>query len=244
MFKLTTTARNWKAVTSSLVTIAEEAILKVSRDGIYCLAFDPSHTEALGFKWDKESFTEFEVEFGGEEFKNMDISVPVLNNAFKRFADDVIITLSDVQGGVLITDGRKKFQCAFFVSLTGESKPPKVPYENHFTVELAKIEEVITDCKVVGSNIVYLNSEDGKLNYSTKEDEGIVSGVIDDCSFAFNRIGFNFTFMEPVLKAVKSYAESKIKVEIVENAPIRVTFTVNEHLVVQYYLAPLVETSR
>lgn len=241
MFKLTTKAKNWKAVTSSMFSMEEEATLRLTATGIEGFVMDPSHTEAIGFTWGKESFTEYDVDFAGEEYKDLQISLKTFTAIFKRFGNEEDITLSDIDNAMLITNGVKKFQNSFYEGTSGDMKVPQVPYDKSFELELVKLEEIMTDCRTIGSEELFIESKDGKLVYHTVDMAGKVDGVmIDEFDGIVTKIGFNFSFMEPVIKTIKTYAEPKIKVELFKNAPIRITFKIIDELHIQYYLAPKV----
>ena len=244
MFKLTTKTKNWKAVTSSLSAIAEEVTLRLTPNGIECFVMDPSHTEAVGFSWGKESFSVYEIDFEGEPYKDLKISLSNFTSIFKRFGNEVDVTISNKDKAMLVTDGVKNFVCAFYVGNEEEMNIPKIPYDDSFELDVGKFEEMITDCKVFGYDTVYLQGVDGKLIYqATNEAAGKVDGVVLK-SFAkeLALIGFNYTFMEPVLRTVKPYAEPKMTVEMFPKAPIRLTFRIIDMLSIQYYLAPLIPT--
>ncbi|KKN76228.1 hypothetical protein LCGC14_0372540 [marine sediment metagenome] len=68
--------------------------------------------------------------------------------------------------------------------------------------------------------------------------EGIECAVLDPSHT--EGIGFNFTFMEPVLKSLKPYIEKNIFVEYFERAPIILSF-VTDVCTIKYYLAPAVK---
>jgi len=213
MLTVTTKAKNWKAVVSGISAITEEAVLDVNQNGIGCSALDPSHTEGIGFFWKSADFEKFEL--SGETMK-MHIAVDNLAKAVKRFPDDTMITLQTTHidteeikhkvTGFEITDGVKKFVCAIYVGEEGLNQLPKVSYENRFEVELTKMEEMMDDCKVFGIDVCQFKSENGKLIYFGTDAGGKVDGVmIESFPMELAQLGFNFFFMEPVLKSLKPY---------------------------------------
>jgi len=250
MLTLACKAKYWKAVTAGLSPIVEEAVLRVTEEGIKCSALDPSHTEGIGFFWGKSSFERYEMTNTTELI--MEINVASLTKVVRRFGDDTLITITtkhvdteeikDKLVGFTITDGVKKFDCALFIGTQGIEKLPNVPYVDKFEMELTKMEEMMDDCKVFGIDVCQFKSEDGKLIYFGKEASGHVKGVmIEQFPVQFSEIGFNFTFMEPVLKSLKPYIEKNIFVEVFQRAPIKLSFVVPDACTIQYYLAPSIK---
>jgi len=240
-------AKYWKAVTAGLTPLVEEAVLRISETEIGCAALDPSHTEGIGFRWDKSGFEKFELT--NTTHLDLQINVAYFAKVVRRFGDDVSITIQtkhvdteqikDKVVGFTVTDGVKKFDCALYELGKTDNKLPNIPYADKFEMELTKMEEMMDDCKVFGIDVCEFKSEDGKLIYYGKESAGHVKGVmIDDFAPTLSEIGFNFTFMEPVLKSLKPYIEKNIFVEVFEKAPIRLTFVVPDACSIQYYLAP------
>lgn len=241
MFKLTAKAKNWKAVTSALALMNDEAVLTISKDGIDCFTMDPSHTEAMGFSWARENFTEFEIDFEGEE-KNLNLSLKGVTAAFKRFGNDVDVTLSDEGPALLVSNGAKKFTCSLLEDGVAETRRPKIPYVNSFDLKISKLEEMMDDCKVFGIENIFFENINGKLMYSGEDPEGNVSGtMVEEYTLPQELLGFNYTFMEPILKSLKAYSNSDAKIELFEKAPIRLSFEIPDVLTIQYYLAPLSE---
>jgi len=252
MITATTKAKNWKAVTAGLSSMVEEAVLVVTAAGIKCSALDPSHTEGIGFFWPSTNFEKYVLE-GNPELR-MHIAVDSLAKVVKRFPDDASITLQTMHkdsgeqkhivAGITITDGVKKFDCAIFEGEEGENKLPKVPYVEKFDVELSKMEEMMDDCKVFGIDVCQFKSEDGKMIYFGNDAAGKVNGVmIDSFDMELTQIGFNFTFMEPVLKSLKPHIQKTIMVEIHERAPIKLSFTIENVCTMEYYLAPAMKST-
>jgi len=238
LFKLTTKAKNWKAVTSALVLLTEEVVLTLREEGIKCFVMDPSHTEAIGFVWEKEKFSHYEIDAG--EPTLLQLQVPTLHAAFKRFPDDADVTIQTEEKAMLVTDGIKKFTCAFYINDAIDDRTPKIPYNTDFDLEISKLEDMMDDCKVFGIEKLYFESVDGKLVYSGSESPGKIDGImIDRYPGECKRIGFNFSFMQPVLKALKTFSEPSIRVELFETAPIRLSFYITDLLTLQYYLAAL-----
>jgi len=249
MLTVTTKAKNWKAVTAGLIPIVEEAVLHVTKEGIGCSALDPSHTEGIGFSWDESDFEKYE--FTDDVQLDIQVNIPAFTKVVRRFPDDSSITITtkhvDTEAvknklvGFTVTDGVKKFDCALFLGSSGTDPLPKVPYVDEFGLELSKMEEMMDDCKVFGIDICEFKSEDGKLIYYGKEAAGHVKGVmIDNFPSQLTEIGFNFTFMEPVLKSIKPYIEKDILVAVFERAPIRLSFVITDACTMKYYLAPTV----
>ena len=243
MFKLVTPAKGWKVVTSSLGVVNDEAVVRIGRDGIECFTMDPSHTEAIGFFWGKENFSVYEAQFNDDGYCDLNISLKTFVASFKRFGSDDEVTLTDIGNSMLVTNGKKKLVNSLIASSAESGKnAPKIEYQNKVAMKIAKIEEVMDDFKVFGIEELRFKSEDGNLVYHGDNESGQVKGImIEDNTMECNETGFNFTFMEPVLKAIKPFAEPEMTMELLEGKPIRLTFTVTDMMIIQYYLAPLVD---
>lgn len=243
MFKLITKATHWKAISNALMQLSEEAVIEISELGLHSFTMDASHTEALEFDWKRETFSHYEVELG--EMDNIKINIPTnqLAAVFKRFSNDEEITVTPYQNQIIITNGIKKFNVTTMFIEVNDNKKPKIPYEDKFDFELAKLEEMIDDCRVFGIEVCYFESKEGKLNYSGNDSSGNVQGVMmEEYAAVLERIGFNFTYMGPVLKSLKLYSNPTITCEVFPKAPIRLTFNVADVISFSYYLAPVIPT--
>lgn len=249
MLTATCKAKDWKAVTASLSPLAEEAILRFEEGGIRCAALDPSHTEGIGFYWQESSFEKYEL--ANATPLDVPINIQYFAKVVRRFADDSNLTITtkhvdteeekDKLVGFAFTDGVKKFDCSLFIGESEIGQLPRVAYVNKFEMELSKMEEMMDDCKVFGIEVCLFREDEGKLVYYATEAGGNLKGVmVDRFDMELSEIGFNFTFMEPVLKSLKPYIGKNISVEFFERAPIRLSFDIPDVCVIQYYLAPAV----
>ncbi len=236
-FKLVTKASQWKAVTSALSPLVEEAAIEITQDGLRSFTMDPSHTEAISFVWPKEKFSEFVVE------EDTGINVPIISFAavVKRFSNDDVLTITPQDNKIIISNGTKQFELTLLQYDPAENKKPKVNYTSKFDFPLSKLEEIMDDCRVFGIDVCWFESNESNLNYIGNDSSGKVSGVLlDHFDGELPPIGFNFTFMSPVLKSVKAFIAPEISMEILTQAPVRLTFTVPDVMVIQYWLAPAV----
>ena len=229
-------------MTSALFPITDEVLISITKEGLSCFAMDPSHTEAASFDWSHERFSKYETDSDGQI--DLKLSLGPLTSLFKRFGNDEDITISDKFNAMQVTDGKKRFTCALFLSddIFKENPLSKMQYEKNFKLDIEKIEDMINDCKVFGIDIIFFETSDGKILYSGKEAAGNVNGVmVDEYEGTIEKIGFNYTFMESVLKSLKPYAEPEIIVSMRPKSPIRISFEIPRTFTLQYYLAPLVE---
>jgi len=249
LLTITCKAQKWKAVTAGLVPIIEEAVLHVKKEGIECAALDPSHTEGIGFFWEERDFDKYELTSEGQ--LDLQINIAYFTKVVRRFADDSMITITtkhvdteeikDKVVGFTVTDGVKKFDCALYLGTPGTDPLPNIPYVDKFEMELSKMEEMMDDCKVFGIDVCQFKEDEGKLVYYATEAAGNLKGVmVEKFDMQLSEIGFNFTFMEPVLKSLKPYIGKNIFVEVFERAPIRLSFDIPDACTIKYYLAPTV----
>lgn len=245
-FKIKSKAKPFKALTSVLNVMTEEATINFTDYGIQTKMMDPSRKEMIIFNWSKDKFSQFELDLAGKDKISFSFFVSIVSGIFRRFSnEDEILLESTEKNTFLITNltNNKKFDAKPIFEAKDTDNKPNVEYGEGFKIPISKFEEMIADSEVFRADMAWLESSDGKLIYKGTDDAGTATGVlIENFDQKIEDTAFRFEYIKPVMGALKPFVETELLVKLKESSPIFIDFEIGDNFVISYLLAP--KTSR
>jgi len=235
-----------KAAVDSIVSLVEEGVFEVKKDGLYLRAMDPSQISMVSFFMPKEAFLEYQL----DEDSRVGVDITQLSNILARGKRGEKAELSADEGRLVVQFSADKRKRTFRVPLLevgeGAQKEPKIEFNSQVKVASDAFKETLKDAKLVSSH-VRLMLDPKSFTVDVKGDSGDVHAVFDNGSNEVSEIKtsggarstFPLQYLEDIVKA--SGSSSPITINIETDKPLKLEYEVEGAKVV-YYLAPRIES--
>jgi proliferating cell nuclear antigen len=237
----------WKAVTSAISTLVEEATFEATSESISFRGMDPSHVALIDILWPNSAFDKFEcdsdIKFG--------VRVDEFSKLIKRADKDNGIEISITEDNMLmvkITDGYKKqYKMRLIESTAGSTPLPKISFNTKIVLTAAAFDKILSDIQVV-SDYITIESSAGKAGFSGRGDSGEATVTLEAGSEGLDEINvkdeskatYSLEYLTSIVKAIGSSAGSVV-CEYSTKMPLRLEFKVSNVGRIHFYLAPRVE---
>lgn len=235
-----------KSAIESVVSLVEEGIFEVRKEGLYLKAMDPSQISMVSFSMPKSAFVEYEVE---EEIK-LGLDVANLSSILARGKHGERAELGVEEGRLIVKFYTGKRKRTFKVPLLnigeGLQREPKIEFGNHVTISAEALKDVLRDAKLVSSHVRF-SLEPERFVVEVKGDNGDVKAEFEKDGEEIKEIRttqgaratFPLQYLEDITKA--SNASSPITLHMETDKPLKVSYEM-EGATVVYYLAPRIES--
>jgi len=238
-FKLVTKASGWQGLVSAVNIMNEEAVFRISKDGILLKAVSGTNVEMVVCQWSKEKFTSFNLEIGSDDHHDFAFRVSEFYKIVNRFKKDEEIIITNIKDvGLQVTSKNKKFEMAKI-----NTEMPDIPtklnikWEINFEKETTWFKELLKDLKVMGDS-VRIVTEDKKIIFSCRGDAGKVENYIiqDDVKQGIDNL-YSSEYIGDVIDDLAKFS-TKVRVRTAHEKAIWLAFEVDGIGTIDYYLAP------
>lgn len=239
----------WKAITSAIKTLVEEAMFNATPEGISFRGMDPSHVALIDISWPASAFERFECDtetkFGVrvDEFSKLidradkndsiEISIPQDNN---------MMTLKIVSAGY-----KKEYKMRLLESTAGSTPLPKISFNTKIVLSPEMFGKILNDIQVV-SDYISIESSGDKAVFLGRGDAGDAVITLECGSEGLEELNvkdeskatYSLEYLNSIVKAIKSSAGG-IVCEYSSKMPLRLEFKVSNVRTIHFYLAPRIE---
>jgi proliferating cell nuclear antigen len=235
-----------KAAVDSIVSLVEEGVFEVRKDGLHLKAMDPSQISMVSFTMPKAAFVEYEV---SEETK-IGIDIAQLSNILARGKRGEKAELSMEEGRLVIKFYTGKRKRTFKIPLLnigeGLQREPKIEFTNHVKINAEALKDVLRDAKLISSHVRFLFSP-SQFVVEVKGDAGDVRAefekdgeeIVELKSSGTTKATFPLQYLEDIVRA--SSAASPVMLYLETDRPMKLEYEI-EGAKVTYYLAPRIES--
>jgi proliferating cell nuclear antigen len=242
----------WKAVTSAIHTLVEEATFDVTADGITFRAMDPSHVALIDLFWPSADFQKFSCDKPDKFTVRMDDFAKLIRRAESK--DSVEITREGTESLIVkLSNGYKReFELHLIEGSQSNTPLPKLTYDSKFVTTEPAFDRVLNDVSAV-SNHISIESGKDRILFSGKGDTGKASVVLEKAeagkgdllNLSSEKESKSTYSIEYLLKITKSAgaASDTINFEYSSKMPLRMDFKLGENSngYIRFYLAPRVQ---
>jgi proliferating cell nuclear antigen len=246
-FAKTATSTEWKAVSSAIKTLVEEATFEANTESLSFRAMDPSHVALVDLYWPNSAFEKYECD---KQFK-FSMRVEDLVKLIGRSDTKDSVEISSTEGDAIMVKFMNGYKREYTVHLidssTGTAPLPKLEFDTKTTLTKSVFEKVLSDISVVSDQVTIHAAKD-TLAFSGKSDVGAASiqldktgaDVLDLQVKAESRATYNIDYLLSITKAMGNAADTLMG-EFSTKKPIRLEFKLNDQGArVHYFLAPRV----
>lgn len=241
MFKVKTKgSSDIKAIVGAIATLAEEATFVANEDGMKFRTMDPSHIALIDIQLPKEAFESYECPI---EIK-LGVRISDLSKIIKRSKKEEDVTISiNAQNMLLINMGSKEFEMRLIDAGSAETPLPKIEYETKVTVPLQSISEALTDISIF-SEYFTINATPESVVFSGKGDSGKVTISVDDMVEPITGTANVTHELKDLVSIIGSFVDKNMDctIELSSNKPAKYVFKIADVGVINFFMAPRVES--
>ena len=237
----------WKAITSAISTLVEEATFEATSESISFRGMDPSHVALIDILWPNSAFERFECD-GAIKFG---VRVDEFSKLIKRAnkGDDIELNVTEENLLVVkISNGYKKeYKMKLIESTVGSTPLPKISFNAKIALTTSAFDKILTDIQVV-SDYVSIESNTDKAIFSGRGDAGEAVITLESGSEGLDELNvkevskatYSLEYLSSIAKAIGTGSGGVI-CEYSSKMPMRLEFKVSNVGRIQFFLAPRVE---
>ncbi len=238
-------ARYWRDCIEAIVSLVDEGIFNISKEGISLKALDQSGIGMISFFIPSKAFSKYEIE------KNADIGLNIenLSKIMARTRDDEALVIKDVEGRLSLefigAKNRRRYKLHLIDVRKKEDKEPKVEFDANIEVDGEHLKNALKDASLISPYISFKAAK-SHFSISAKGDSGELEEQNEMDGVGIKKLDagkeasavFNLDFLENMVRA--SPMGNSIKLSIKSDQPLKLTYNIGD-AAVTYYLAPYVE---
>ncbi|MEM0075875.1 MAG: proliferating cell nuclear antigen (pcna) [Candidatus Micrarchaeaceae archaeon] len=238
-------ARYWRDCVEAIVSLIDEGVFNINKEGISLKAMDPSGISMVSFFMPNKAFSSYEVEKGASIGVNLDN----LSKVMSRTRDNESLVLKDADNKLLLEfsggKGKRRYKLQLIDIKNKDEKEPKVDFDASVEVDGDHLKNVLKDASLVSSYISFKAAKDAFIT-TAKGDSGELEEVhaVDgaevkkiDASRDASAV-FNLEFLENMVKS--SPMGNSVALALKTNQPLKLGYNIGQ-ATITYYLAPYVE---
>jgi proliferating cell nuclear antigen len=237
----------WKAVTSAISTLVDEATFEATTEGLSFRGMDPSHVALIDISWPNSAFDAYESDSALKFGVRIDEFSKLIKRADKK--DRIEISIGDDSMlHVRISNGYVREYKMRLIESTASSTPlPKLTFNSKVVMSPAAFDKILSDVQVF-SEYVTIDSEKNKVSFFGKGDSGEVDIVLESDSEGLEELNvkenskatYSLDYLSKITKAISASGGSVIA-EFSAKMPLRLEFRVANVGRIHFYLAPRVQ---
>jgi proliferating cell nuclear antigen len=250
---VTQNADVWKSISSSIMSIVDEAYFEANPKGLTFRSMDPSHVALIDITWPTSAFERYEcpstLKFG---LKISDFA-KILKRAGPN--DSIEISIKGSSLSIKTTGGYvRNYKVNVLASGDQNASPlPKLNFDSKIVIDTIVLDNIFSDVGVLSNNITIETSIDEKMvaKFSGNSDSGSVALTLDgkksnietiqDITVKENsKSAYNMDYISKIVKTLSSVCNNVI-IEYSSKKPLKLEFVFPNSLTVQLFLAPRIE---
>jgi len=237
----------WKAVTSAISTIVEEATFEATSESISFRGMDPSHVALIDILWPNSAFEKFEcdsaIKFG--------VRIDEFSKLIKRAGKNDSVELNVTEENTLlvnISNGYKKqYKMRLIESTDGSTPIPKISFNTKLAISTTAFDKILSDIQIV-SDYISIESDTEKVVFLGKGDSGEAVITLESGSEGLEELDvkdeskatYSLEYLSSVVKAIGASSHGVV-CEFSSKMPLRLEFIVSNIGRIHFFLAPRVD---
>ncbi|MGC8676030.1 MAG: proliferating cell nuclear antigen (pcna) [Candidatus Micrarchaeia archaeon] len=238
-------ARYWRDCVEAIVSLVDEGVFTISKEGISLKAMDPSGISMVSFFMPSKAFSNYDV----EKSASIGVNLDNLSKIMSRTRDNESLVMKDSDNKLLLEfaggKGKRRYKLQLIDIKNKDEKEPKVEFDANVEVDGEHLKNVLKDASLISSYISFKASKE-QFAITAKGDSGELEEVHDVDGSEVKKISaskdasavFNLEFLENMVKS--SQVGNSVVLELKTNQPLRLNYNIGQ-ATITYYLAPYVE---
>jgi proliferating cell nuclear antigen len=238
-------AKYWKDCVAAIVSLVDEGLFTISKEGISLKAMDPSSISMISFFMPNKAFSKFNIDKTGSVGLNIDN----LNKILSRTRDNESLIMKDVDNKLsmeFIGQGSKRRYKLQLVDVKKSvEKEPNVEFDAHVEINGEPFKDIIKDASLISSYINFKAAKD-QFSVSARGDSGELEELHESDGNIMKKIEakkgaestFNLEFLENMVKSCP--LGNNISIALKSSEPMKMEYNIGDSHIV-YFLAPYME---
>jgi proliferating cell nuclear antigen len=243
----TKTPDEWKAVSSAISTLVDEATFEATVEGISFRGMDPSHVALIDIHWPNSAFDGYECDASVKFGVRVDEFSKLIKRADKKDSVDISIG-DDSMLLIRIYDGyRREYKMRLIDSSPSATPLPKLNFNSRVVLTAMAFDKALSDVQVV-SEYISIESDPKKVVFLGKSDSGEAEIILESGNEGLEELSikeaskatYSLDYLSKISKAVSTVGGS-VTAEFSSKMPLRLQFRVANVGRIHFYLAPRVQ---
>jgi proliferating cell nuclear antigen len=243
----TATNSEWRAVTSAIKTIVEEATFEATSEKLSFRAMDPSHVALVDLELPNSSFEKYECDKPFKFSLRVEDLVKLIGRSDAKDSVEISSTEEDAIAVKFVNGYKREFSIHLIESSGGAAPLPKLEFDTKIGLTKAIFEKVLSDISVV-SDQVTIHALNDKLTFSGKSDVGKANIQLEknDADVLELKVGteskatYSIDYLISISKALGGSIDT-VSCEFSSKKPLRLEARLNDQgSRLTYFLAPRV----
>lgn len=238
-------AKYWKDCISAIVSLVDEGLFNITKEGITLKAMDPSSISMISFTMPNKSFSKFTV----EKPTSIGLNIENLDKMLSRTRDGESLIMKDSENKLLLEfigpNGKRRYKLQLIDVKKSVEKEPNVEFDANIKINGEPLKDIIKDAGLISSYISFSASKNqflvrargdsGELEEFHESDSGIMKKMENKKEAEST---FNLEFLENMIRACPP--GSDIDISLKSNEPMKLGYNIGDANVT-YFLAPYME---
>ncbi len=238
-------ARYWRDCVEAIVSLVDEGVFTISKEGITLKAMDPSGISMVSFFMPSKAFSNYDV----EKTASIGVNLDNLSKIMSRTRDNESLVMKDSDNKLLLEfaggKSKRRYKLQLIDIKSKDEKEPKVEFDANVEVDGEHLKNVLKDASLISSYIAFKATKD-QFAITAKGDSGELEEVHDVDGAEVKKVEaskdasavFNLEFLENMVKS--SPVGNPVQLSLKTNQPLKLGYSIGDATIV-YYLAPYVE---
>jgi proliferating cell nuclear antigen len=237
----------WKAVTSAISTLVDEATFEANVDGIFFRGMDPSHVALIDIHWPNSAFEMYECDTAVKFGVRIDEFSKLIRRADKKDAIEVTVGNDSMLHIKISSTYRKEYKMRLIESSSGSTPLPKLNYNCKMVLTAGAFDKILSDVQVI-SEYISIESKQKQVQFLGKGDSGEADIILESGSEGLEELDikedskatYSLDYLSKITKAASTVGGS-VAAEYSTKMPLRLEFRVTNMGRIHFYLAPRVQ---
>jgi proliferating cell nuclear antigen len=244
----TSSPDEWKAVTSAISTLIDEATFEATVEGISFRGMDPSHVALIDIHWPNSAFEQYDCDTAVKFGVRVDEFSKLMRRADKKDTIQVSIA-DDSMLFVRISNNNyvKEYKVRLIETSAASTPLPKLNFNCKVVLATNAFDKVLSDIQVI-SEYLSIESKNKQIEFSGKGDSGEARITLESGGEGLEEVDiredskatYSLDYLSKITKAVIS-AGGSVALEYSSKMPLRLEFRVTNMGRIHFYLAPRVQ---
>jgi|SRR5919109_2216633 proliferating cell nuclear antigen len=237
----------WKAVTSAISTLVDEATFEATVEGIFFRGMDPSHVALIDIHWPNSAFEAYECDTAVKFGVRVDEFSKLIRRADKKDAIEVAVGDDSMLHIKISNNYSREYKMRLIESSASSTPLPKLNFNCKVVLTAGALDKILSDIQVI-SEYISIESKLKRVEFSGKGDSGEANILIESGSEGLEELNiqedskatYSLDYLSKITKAV-STAGGSVAAEYSSKMPLRLEFRVANVGRIHFYLAPRVQ---
>ncbi|VVB77229.1 DNA polymerase sliding clamp [uncultured archaeon] len=238
-------ARYWRDCIEAIVSLVDEGLFTITKEGIGLKAMDPSGISMISFFMPSKAFATYEI----DKVMSIGLNLDNLSKIMARTRDDEALVMKDTDSKIALEfvgeKSRRRYKLQLIDVKKSVEKEPNVEFDANIEIDGEHLKNALKDATLISSYISFKASK-GQFAINAKGDSGELEELHEIDGGRIKKVDvtkdassvFNLEFLENMVKSTPT--GNAINLSLKSDQPLKMSYNIGDANVT-YFLAPYVE---